>query len=282
MYNWLSIRIKSRLGLAFSKADLDYLMLERIKAFPGITNLRQEGDLASFRFMDIRPLYLRLRPHSDSNVLEQVLVNFEYEAAVAIFRDRFEANGTVRIVDAGANVGYTSAYFYSQFADANIVCIEPDEGNIQVLRKNLKTEIESGSARILPNALMNKSGLNIATDNSFRDGADWSISVIETEAQSDIKSVSLSEIMTSMGWNEIDILKIDIEGAERFIFKAGENLDWLNETKVLALEIHDEFAIRESIYSVLQEHEFEIMEHGETTIGVNRSLVKKHHRMKLL
>ena len=38
--------------------------------------------------------------------------------------------------------------------------------------------------------------------------------------------------------SEIDILKIDIEGAEKEIFESG-NLDWLSKIKILVIETHD-------------------------------------------
>ena len=40
------------------------------------------------------------------------------------------------IVDAGANVGYVSAYYANRFPEADIVGLEPDVGNIAVARRN--------------------------------------------------------------------------------------------------------------------------------------------------
>jgi hypothetical protein len=44
--------------------------------------------------------------------------------------------------------------------------------------------------------------------------------------------------MAQFNLNHIDILKLDIEGAEKEIFENG-NLEWLDKTDVLTIELHD-------------------------------------------
>lgn len=273
MYNWLSVRIKNRLGIAYNHTDLDYLQVERVRTFPGLTNVSREGNLGAFIAPGKKKLYFRLHPHSDTYVLEQVFVNADYEPVVRAYADRLGNSGNPRIIDAGANVGYTTAFLLQSMPHATVVCIEPDAGNICMLRKNLENEIERGVVLPLENALMNKTGLSIATENDFRDGKDWSISVRESETESELKSVSIPQIMAHMKWDAIDILKIDIEGAERFLFQEGEDLGWLDKVKLLALEIHDEFDIRGHIYQTLAKYDFDFTDIGETTIATNRHLV---------
>ena len=68
-------------------------------------------------------------------------------------------------------------------------------------------------------------------------------------------------------------MKIDIEGAERFIFDNNNDLSFLKKTKIIAIEIHDEYNIREEIISILKENQFLLLESGELTIGINKSLL---------
>ena len=42
--------------------------------------------------------------------------------------------------------------------------------------------------------------------------------------------------MREVGFETVDILKIDVEGAEREIFS---NCDWMEKVKLLAIELHD-------------------------------------------
>jgi FkbM family methyltransferase len=41
------------------------------------------------------------------------------------------------IVDCGANVGYSSAYFLSKFPTSTVIAAEPDSGNFDLLLQNL-------------------------------------------------------------------------------------------------------------------------------------------------
>ena len=40
------------------------------------------------------------------------------------------------VLDLGANVGYSSAYFLSCFPEARVVAVEPDEQNMAICRTN--------------------------------------------------------------------------------------------------------------------------------------------------
>lgn len=70
----------------------------------------------------------------------------------------------------------------------------------------------------------------------------------------------------------IDILKMDIEGAEKELFAASD-LSFLKHTKCIAIEIHDEFNCRNSIYQRLADYGFTRFNAGELTIGVNRNFL---------
>ena len=42
------------------------------------------------------------------------------------------------IIDCGANVGYSAAYFLSRFPGVKLIAIEPDRSNFETLRDNLR------------------------------------------------------------------------------------------------------------------------------------------------
>ena len=69
------------------------------------------------------------------------------------------------------------------------------------------------------------------------------------------------------------MLKIDIEGAERFIFDESVNLDYLDKIKIIVIEIHDEFDIREDIYKVLKNNNYLLIESGELTTAINKKFL---------
>jgi hypothetical protein len=49
----------------------------------------------------------------------------------------------------------------------------------------------------------------------------------------------------------------------------------LSITEILAIEIHDEFNIREEIFDVLRAHGFLLFNSNETTIALNESILNK-------
>jgi hypothetical protein len=49
---------------------------------------------------------------------------------------------------------------------------------------------------------------------------------------------TVSKLMTSVGADTVDILKVDIEGAEKDLFEARFE-PWLDKVGVIAIELHD-------------------------------------------
>ncbi len=80
--------------------------------------------------------------------------------------------------------------------------------------------------------------------------------------------------MDKNNFHTIDILKIDIEGSEKEVLTSPKaDVSYLAKTKCVAIEIHDEFDCRESIYEVLRQYNFEFFNSGELTIGINQTLL---------
>lgn len=121
----------------------------------------------------------RLHPHSDILVLKQVFLNREYKPLVDFIKDNPNIS-TLRVIDAGANVGYFTIYLRAELKNATIICVEPDTGNASLLKENLESLINNGEVFVVQGALMGKSSKNMLIDRSFRDGSDWSLSVLET------------------------------------------------------------------------------------------------------
>jgi hypothetical protein len=115
--------------------------------------------------------------------------------------------------------------------------------------------------------------MSFSIDRTFRDGQDWSIATQE-DVDGEITGISIQEIIIENRLTHISLLKIDIEGAERFIFKPGNDFSFLKITEIIAIEIHDEFDIRKSINEILISNDFIIFESGELTIGLNRNFIK--------
>lgn len=207
-----------------------------------------------------------LRKHSsDLQVLESVILQEEYK----IVTEKRKQCKT--IVDAGGNIGLTTVYLHAFYPEATFMIIEPDDKNFSLLKKNLEQN-KISKTKLFNNALW-VSNEKLVINNSFRDGKDWSLTVEKasgTTAQkgSDfLEGISLQEVCTTAGIETIDLLKIDIEGAERFLFTDPSFLEHVSDAvTLLVIEIHDEFNIRETINHEMGNAGFAVVESGDVTL----------------
>jgi FkbM family methyltransferase len=138
------------------------------------------------------------------------------------------------IIDGGANIGLTSIFFAEKFKNATVYSIEPSESSFEILRKNT---VQYKSIVPVQSALGNKD-VYLKIKNKEEDS--WAISVEESEPNHPdaFKATSIPSLMKEKGIDYIDILKLDVEGAERELF--FDNYDyWLSRTKYILIELHD-------------------------------------------
>lgn len=216
-------------------------------------------------FGKIMRVEARHYPSSDLGIVYQVLGKFEYAPVVALV-EKLQLSGPLRIIDAGANVGYASLYFHAAFPQAMLAALEIDPNNARQLEQHVD---QNGmkNVRVWQQALW-KRNANLEIKRDFRDQSECSFYVEETPGTGDVIGRSLQEICSQMHWTSVDILKIDIEGGERYLFETEELADdLLRATRILAIEIHDEFQIRPAILRHLRRHNFTHFEHGDLTIA---------------
>jgi FkbM family methyltransferase len=171
------------------------------------------------------------------------------------------------IIDTGAYIGLSSLYYSSRFPKAHIIAVEPESSNFAVLTQN--TELNPNIERINAGIWSKNTRLKIVDSQSEK----WAFTVTETdESDSDgIKAVTIDEILANSGFDEIDILKIDIEGSEKEIF--GRNSEnWLKKVKIIVLELHDRLipGCSDSVYNALNKEEWQEYKKGEKVIFIKK------------
>jgi FkbM family methyltransferase len=211
------------------------------------------------------------RNSSDAMVFKQVMLYKEYEIIIEMLKNNISEKPVM--IDLGANIGLTSIYLKSFFPSMHIFALEPEYNIFKRLEKNIK--INSLRNVTLLNKGIWSESTTLKGDYSFRDGEDWSFRLIESNKKADnnIVVISMTELMVNNNINNIDFLKIDIEGAEKNLFENAQNLKWLAKVKIIAIEIHDEFGARKHIEDTLLKYNFKLQYSGEHTIGVNDNLI---------
>ncbi len=208
------------------------------------------------------------RTSSDVPVFSQVFYYKEYQAVVDVIR---EPKKIQYIIDGGANVGFTTLYFSKIFSQAKIISIEPEEGNYRMMLENFRLNPHPGIVPLCA-ALWYKNE-KLAIDRSFRDHRDWAVAV--KAGGTEVDGLTILEVCKKYNFPRVDILKLDIEGAERFLFDTEDHVrQFLSITRYLAMEIHDEYGIKDRILGLLKKFGFSYFFHGELTIGVNENLQK--------
>jgi FkbM family methyltransferase len=209
---------------------------------------------------------------SDLSVFESVIIRGDYDVILPSIIGK--ENEIYSIIDAGGNIGISTIYLHAFLPNSNYYIIEPDRGNLLMLDKNLRLN-NITNIFVFPNAVWTSNEfLSITTD--FRDGRHWSLSVKKSDIQDShllINGVTLRDICEKNNMkNNNNILKMDIEGAERFLFENDDFLKVMQEyVAILIIEIHDEFKIRESIYSKMNKMGYRLTE-SDMVVKFERSL----------
>jgi hypothetical protein len=94
-------------------------------------------------------------------------------------------------------------------------------------------------------------------ENDFRDRKDWALTT--KEDLNERLRVTLREIILENKLTYITFLKIDVEGQNGLYLGLMQIYHFLNITKLIAIEIHDEFNIRPTIYQIFKEYGFCIL-----------------------
>ena len=155
----------------------------------------------------------------------------------------------VWMIDAGAYIGDTAAYFLSSYSDLNIVALEPNPSAYGLAKINLKPYGD----RII---LLQK-GLYINDGVVFFSGDNTGASI--SKSGFEIDCTTILSLLEQYSIPRVDILKMDIEGAEEAIFDSKPQ-EWLNRVDMLIIEIHGSH-IEPKIFRVLSDNGFSMKQY---------------------
>jgi FkbM family methyltransferase len=197
--------------------------------------------------------HVTIRPGtSDFYCFNKVFLDEEYAVP-------FDTNPRL-IIDAGANIGLATLYLSARFPQAKVIAIEPEPSNYELLVRNCSglTNVTAWHAAVWNN----DTSLQIQNPNAEK----WAFTVTPCtrDAASAITALTIPQILARSGHDKIDILKLDIEGAERELFCNGCEA-WLPYVAMIIIELHDRFlpGCSRAVYSKLCQMPFHQEIRGE-------------------
>jgi FkbM family methyltransferase len=208
-------------------------------------------------------LHLRERG-SDINTFTEVIQQQVYRDVITKVRN------CETIVDLGANIGLASRYFAEHFPNCKILAVEPNPSTYQVLVSNVARLVASGRCQTLQAAVWSseKPLVGGAEDDPDHFSA---FAVHETAAESAENSIAglpMNKIIAHSGFERIDLLKVDIEGAEVELFKG--NVDWLQRVRTIAIEFHETSRADSQFDDLMKQHGFRVIDSGSHTVLATR------------
>ncbi len=183
-----------------------------------------------------------LRPGTtDTQVYMEVFTFGEYDFS-------YPSHAKV-IVDVGANVGITTLWFHQSFPGAHILAIEPDAQNYEMLLRNTGSVSNVTTRRAAiwstrTNLHLLDQGKGswgyVTTDSQLSQSPSGSWEGGSPNSSTVVEGYTMEEIIEDEGLDHIDILKVDIEGSEREMFKDPSG--WIDRVGSIVIELHEEMA----------------------------------------
>jgi len=209
--------------------------------------LRSKSPLPKGLQREIIRAYRRLGRHVSSNPIDLLGYRISFLGEIEfrfLFREIFlEASYFFQadsdrplIFDCGSNIGMSVLFFKKLYPNARIVAFEPDPLTFEILRRNVDQNHLS-AVELHQIALSDRA----ADIELFRDGSPRGSSLLVSTVRQRhggpgvlVRAERLSERITS----EIDLLKIDVEGAEEAIMRDLTGKGKLRLARRLHLEYH--------------------------------------------
>jgi FkbM family methyltransferase len=136
------------------------------------------------------------------------------------------------IFDVGANVGKTALKYRSIFPNSLIHCFEPFPDSFKLLSEALAQDGDSKTHLLALSDVVGVANLSVnqskATNSllpSDRRAAQyWGGNWLETEAEIEVKTDTIDEFCKQHKIDRIDILKLDVQGAEYSVLKGAHQM----------------------------------------------------------
>lgn len=170
------------------------------------------------------------------------------------------------IIDGGANIGLSVLYFKYLYPQAHIVAIEPNPSALVYLKKNI-SENKLTHITVISGALAAEAGKGILYYSPTLSLLNASLVPHPESETLTVRTHMLSEYLKG---NQIDLVKLDIEGAEEEVIRETAHQGEIHNAKQYIIEYYPAAAFPEGLDFL-----------KSLFVGIGYTLIEKHPNRKI-
>lgn len=176
-----------------------------------------------------RPVFIR-----KDNPVDVAVIKYVFFQKFHLPPTEYKMPARPVILDLGSNIGLTINHLKTVYPESTILGFEMDSDNYALALKNCEG---LSNVKIFNNAVWKESS-TVMYDKSNQTDAYRIEDNGKVTSGSAIESITIDDIIKKNNLQQIDFLKMDIEGAEEEIFNSGK-LDWLDHVRSMNVEFHE-------------------------------------------
>ncbi|TAE69399.1 MAG: FkbM family methyltransferase [Bacteroidetes bacterium] len=230
-----------------------------------------ENDVVLYNPTNNLKLLLR-KNTSDFHVFTEIFIKKDYQSLIENYQKYSNNINPKVIIDIGANIGCASLYFKQNYPEATMVCIEAEKNNFLSLKHNieLNNSVDSYKNIYLQHNAFWITEEDLMIEENFRDGRDWAFAARPNAQKSTqtIKGLTIQNILEKYNFSKIDILKIDIEGGEKWILEDELTMNIIQKNvNTLFIEVHEEVITMKKTAEILANFGFKTLTNDALIFG---------------
>jgi FkbM family methyltransferase len=199
--------------------------------------------------MGINGSQMQVRPRSsDVYVIAEVFCEQVYTPVSTLDLD------PVNIADLGANIGAFTVWAAQRWKDARIVAVEMEGENFRMLQHNVTLNLLDARVSTLQAAIWHSKGAVAIQRHPLNSGMHKAIGYREGDK---VPAITLDELLKTQKLAKIDLLKMDIEGAEAGVFTESQVTTLSEKVGYIVAEMHPKVPLAEAI-GVIEKAGFDV------------------------
>ncbi|MEQ9569026.1 MAG: FkbM family methyltransferase [Longimicrobiales bacterium] len=253
--------------------------------------LRRARDLSTFMgareatvfaYFDARGVRRRFAPQIGGHRVVVRSGTPDVDVALASLRGEFQSLPSLvagdfdgYVLDAGGYIGTAAMCFASFWPKATVVTLEPSRSNFDVLAANVAPYDNIVPLRKALGAADGASGSRTLRD---RGTGEWGFTIVDSPDDAAdapgleaVEVVGLEALQAELGIAHFDIVKLDIEGAERDLMEYDGLL--LDRAPIVLVELHERIvAGTEATFKRWSHDRITLLTGGEKWLSIDRAL----------